>query len=105
MKNTPTTIGKTGGPPNPSTNTPNYFMTHQTKIKPNTYQKLSAWIKSITVHNSLAYFESKIYPEIDPTCRLCQHGNETLHHLMEDCEATNTLQMDIMKNKILLPDI
>ena len=52
---------------------------------------LSTWIKSITGHNNLAYFQSKLNPEIDPTCRLCLQANETLHHLMTDCEATLSL--------------
>ena len=59
---------------------------------------LSTWIKSITGHNNLAYFQSKLNPEIDPTCRLCLQANETLH-LMTDCEATLSFQMDIMKTK------
>ena len=66
---------------------------------------LSTWIKSITGHNNLAYFQSKLNPEIDPTCILCLPANETLHHLMTDCEATTSLQMDIMKNRIPLPDM
>ena len=66
---------------------------------------LSTWIKSITGYNNLAYFQSKLNPEIDPTCRLCLQANETLHHLMTDCEATISLQMDIMKNQIQLPDM
>ena len=66
---------------------------------------LSTWIKSITGHNNLAYFQSKLNPEIDPTCRLCLQANETLHHLKTDCEATSTLQLDIMKNRIPLPDM
>ena len=61
---------------------------------------LSTWIKGITGHNNLAYFQSKLNTEIDPTCRLCLQANETLHHLMTDCEATTSLQLDIMKNKI-----
>ena len=40
---------------------------------------LSTWIKSITGHNNLAYFESKLNLEIDPTCRLWLQANETLH--------------------------
>ena len=47
--------------------------------------------------------QSKLNPEINPTCRLCLQANETLHHLMSDCEATTSLQMDIMKNEIPLP--
>ena len=66
---------------------------------------LSTWIKSITGHNNLAYFQSKLNPEIDPTCRLCLQANETLYHLMTDCEATTSLQIDIMKNQIPLPDM
>ena len=66
---------------------------------------LTTWIKSITGHNNLAYFQSKLNPEIDPACRLCLKANETLHHLMTDCEATMLLQMDIMKNQIPLADI
>ena len=66
---------------------------------------LSTWIKGITGHNNLAYFQSKLNIEIDPNCRLCLQTNEILHHLMTDCEATTSLQLDIMKNKILLPDM
>ena len=55
-------------------------------LKMGTYM-LNTWIKSITGHNNLAYFKSKLNPEIDPTCRLCLQANETLHHLMTDCEA------------------
>ena len=64
---------------------------------------LSTWFKSLTEQNSLTYFQSKLNPEIDPTCRLCLQANETLHHLMTDCEATISLQMDILKNQIPLP--
>ena len=32
-------------------------------------------------------------------------ANETLHHLMTDCEITLMLQVDIMKNKMPLPDM
>ena len=66
---------------------------------------LGAWIKGITGHNNLAYFQSKLNPEIDPTCRLCKQDNETLHHLMTSCETTSTLQLDIRQNKIPLPDM
>ena len=67
-------------------------------MKMGTYM-LSTLIKSMTGHNNLAYFQSKLNPEIDPTCRLYLHANETLNHLMTDCEATTSLQMIIMKTK------
>ena len=66
---------------------------------------ISTWIKSITGHNNLAYFQSKFNPEIYPFCKLCKQFNETLHYLMTDCEATTMLQLNIMKNKIPLPDM
>ena len=59
-------------------------------LKMGTY-KLSVWIKDITGHNNLAYFQSKLNNKIDPTCRLCLQANETLHHLMTDCQATSSL--------------
>ena len=66
---------------------------------------MNGWIKCITEPNNLAYFQFKLNPEIDPICRLCLQANETLHHLMTDCEATTSLQMDIMKNQTPLPDM
>ena len=59
-------------------------------LKMDTYM-LSTWVKSITGRNNLAYFQSKLNPEIDPTCRLGLQANETLPHLMTDCEATTSL--------------
>ena len=63
------------------------------------------WIKGIPGHINLAYFQSNVQPDIDPTCRLCLQANETLHHLMTEYEAITTSQLDIMKNKIPLPDM
>ena len=45
---------------------------------------LSTWIKGITGHNKLAYFQSKLNPEIDPTCRLCLQANETHDNTLPD---------------------
>ena len=67
--------------------------------------KLGIWIKGITGHNNLAYFQSKLNNKIDPTGRLCLNANETLHHLMTDCEATAMIQLNTLKNKIPLPDM
>ena len=50
-------------------------------------------------------FQSILNAEIDPTCRLCLNFNETNHHLMTDCDVTTPIQLDIMKNKIPLPDM
>ena len=55
--------------------------------------------QNITGHNNLAYFQSKLNPEIDPTSRL------SMHLLMTDCKATTVIQIEIMKNKIPLLDM
>ena len=55
---------------------------------------------------NLAHFLSKLDLEIDPSgILLCLKANETFNHLMTDCEVTTSLQMDIMKNQIPLPDM
>ena len=59
---------------------------------------LSLWIRSITGHNNLAYFQSKLDPLIDPTCRLCHLDNETVFHLLTNCDALYDQQRDILGN-------
>ena len=63
------------------------------------------WIKAITGHNNLAYFQSKINPVISPTCRLCNMEDETIHNLMTTCSRLAAKQLSILDNKIPLPDL
>ena len=49
---------------------------------------LTKWTRTITGHNTLAYFQSKLDPTIEPTCRLCNEKIETAYHLLSDCDAT-----------------
>ena len=65
----------------PNANKSKYIMKMGTRM-------LSTWITRITGHNNLAYFQSKLNAEIDPTCKLCLQANETLHHLVTDCELS-----------------
>ena len=106
-------VDKISFPPVNETGNPSESLKYQTikvslkskyVLKMGTHMR-SEWIKGMTGHNNLAYFQYKLNPVIDPTCRICLQENETLHHLMTDCEATTSLQMDIMKNKIPLPDM
>ena len=82
----------------PNKNKSKYILKMGTKM-------LSMWIKCITGHNNLSYFQSKVTPEIDPMCRLCLQSHETLYHLITECEAAAAIQLDILKNKIPLLDI
>ena len=52
----------------------------------------------------MAYFQSKLNNDIDGTCRICQQGEETLHHLTKSCERLATEQIDIFLNQIPLPN-
>jgi ribonuclease HI len=42
-------------------------------------------IRWLTGHCYLARHQSLIYPEINPTCNLCQQGEETPWHLLTEC--------------------
>ena len=59
---------------------------------------LSLWTRSITGHNNLAYFQSKLGPLIDPTCRLCQMNNEIVFHLLTSSDALHEKRRDILGN-------
>ena len=65
---------------------------------------LTEVIEGITGHNNLAYFQAKQNPSIDPTCRLCKEGKETLYHLMTECEALGIQQLEILENRYPTPD-
>ena len=55
---------------------------------------ISTWIKSISInHSNLAYFQSKLNPETDPTCRLCKQSNETLDNVITNQISGNLSQL------------
>ena len=60
---------------------------------------LTEVVAGITGHNNLAYFQAKLNPNIDPTCRLCNEGKETMYHLMTECKALSIQQLEILQNK------
>ena len=47
--------------------------------------KLARFIRIISGHNALHYFQSKVDPEISPLCRWCVEANETFQQLINDC--------------------
>ena len=67
---------------------------------------LSTWIKSITGHNNLAYFQSKLDTEISLICSLCQLRPETMiYYLITDCEGMAKQQLNILENAVPLSDM
>ena len=56
--------------------------------------RLSRFIRTISGHNALMYFQSKIDPEVDPRCRLCRQSDETFFHLVTECPRLHRLRQD-----------
>ena len=56
--------------------------------------QLTLLIKITTSHNALAYHASKIDPEINPMCSMCDESKETFHHLITDCPKMRLTRID-----------
>ena len=52
-------------------------------------------VQGITGFNRLMRHESKVSPEVDPTCRLCLEDDESFWHLISECPALWKLRRDI----------
>lgn len=62
---------------------------------------LGLMIQTISGHNRLNYHESKINPQEDATCRLCQWEAESSWHLVGECPALWRSRLDIFNLDIL----
>ena len=58
-------------------------------------QEVGLLIRWITGHCFLARHQSLIHG-IDPTCNLCQDGEETPWHLLRDCPATFHIRQNVL---------
>jgi hypothetical protein len=58
--------------------------------------ELSRIVQLITGHGKLAYFQSKLQPNLDPTCRLCFETNETFWYLLYECPALLQQRSEIL---------
>ena len=56
--------------------------------------QLTLLLKLTTGHNALAYHASKIDPEIDSICSLCQEERETFHHFVTNCPRLRLSRQD-----------
>ena len=60
---------------------------------------LSILIKAITGQNFLAYHQSKINFEVSKYCRLCEEGEETFIHLIDECPRLEETRKEIFLDK------
>ena len=50
--------------------------------------KLGRFVRIISGHNALNYYNHVLNPVLSPVCRLCKNADETFHHLATECPAT-----------------
>ena len=58
--------------------------------------ELGRFVRIITGHNNLNFFQHKIDYAPSPECRLCHEGYETLTHLLRDCPATELSRREVL---------
>ena len=57
--------------------------------------ELGRFVRLITGHNNLNFFQTKIRLWHDPLCRFCGQGNETISHLLGSCPCFYNIRCDI----------
>ena len=77
------------------------FYPHPSKTRSKNIMKLNRpqmtlWAEIITGQNNLNYVQSKIYNNIDPTCRFCEEEEETIPHILMECPCFMSLRNDIL---------
>ena len=60
---------------------------------------LKKWIECITGHNNLSYFQNKLAATVDPTCRLCGNGQETIEHFITNCDFLHNRKRELLLGK------
>ena len=56
--------------------------------------QLGRFIRIITGHNALRYYNHVLDPSLSPVCRLCSNADETFHHLATECSGTTRERRD-----------
>ena len=62
--------------------------------------ELGRFVRIITGHNNLNFFQTKIGLQGDPHCRFCGEGGETLMHLLNKCPRFMSAREDIFLDQI-----
>ena len=48
--------------------------------------ELGRFVRIVTGHNNLRFFQAKLRTTINPKCRFCNNGYETITHLIQECD-------------------
>ena len=64
--------------------------------------RLGRFIRIVSGHNALRYYNHVLDPHLSPVCRLCMNADETFHHLALDCPMTLQARRDTFGDKDIL---
>ena len=67
--------------------------------------KLGRFIRIVTGHNALKYYNHVLDETLSPVCRLCNMADETFHHLATECVATLRTRQEVFGNKDILQNM
>ena len=67
--------------------------------------ELGRFVRIVTGHNNLSFFQTKIGLFGNPSCRFCNAGNETVTHFINECPRFFTSQREIFAGKPPTPDM
>ena len=56
--------------------------------------RMKRLVEIVTGHNNFSYFQFKVDPDANPTCRFCDEQNETFHHFITDCPRLRQFRAD-----------
>ena len=67
--------------------------------------KLGRFVRIITGHNALRYYNHVLDESLPPECRLCGMADETFHHLATECAETLRIRQEAFGDKNILENM
>ena len=67
--------------------------------------ELGRFVRIITGHNNLSFFQTKLGYQTNRSCRFCGTGDETISHLLNCCPRFINVRREILKDKQPMPDM
>ena len=67
--------------------------------------QLGRFVRIITGHNALRYFNHVLDNSLSPACRLCSNADETFHHLATECTGTRHLRRQFFGDRDILQNM
>ena len=64
--------------------------------------KLGRFVRIISGHNALRYYNHVLDDSLSPVCRLCGMADETFHHFATECDATGRARREYFGDKNIL---